>query len=44
MYLCMFVAKNNRAIMSANFMFTAVENSIYLRKNCVRLSCVTAAY
>ena len=43
MYLCMFVSKNNRAIMSANLMFTAVENSIYLRQNCLRLSCGTAA-
>ena len=41
--LCMLVAKNKRAIMSANFMFTAVDNSISLRQNCLGLSCGTAA-
>ena len=42
MYLCMLVANNNLAIMSANVMFTAVENSSSLRQNCLRHSYETA--
>ena len=37
MYLCTIAAKNNSAIMSANFMFTAVDSSVSLRQNCFRV-------
>ena len=36
-HVCTFAARNNSAITSANFMFTAVVCSVSLRQNCFRV-------